>query len=151
MEVRRVAMDLRPSTLDDLGILATLSWFFRELEAACRDVKVIKVFTVQEESVPGPLKITIFRILQEAVGNIIKHAKADLIHVNLNKAGDMIHLLIEDNGQGFDQAGMANYCTLEKGLGLMSMRERAKLSGGTFAIESTAGQGTRIFVSWSCS
>lgn len=149
-EVRRVTMDLHPSTLDDLGILATLSWFFREFEAACRGIKVKKVFSIQEDSIPGPLKITIFRILQEAVGNIVKHAKADVIHVSLKKAGDMVQLSIEDNGQGFDQAGMDNYCPLEKGLGLMSMRERAKLSGGTFEIESAAGKGTRIFVSWSC-
>ncbi|MDP2786062.1 MAG: sensor histidine kinase [Sulfurimicrobium sp.] len=149
-ELRRVAMDLRPSTLDDLGILATLSWFFREFESACRGIKIEKHLLVQESNIPVPLKITIFRILQEAVSNIVKHAKADHIRVSLMKTGDVLHLSVEDNGQGFDPAGRDNYCPLDKGLGLVSMKERAKFSGGTYRIESAVGKGTRIFVSWSC-
>lgn len=147
-EVRRVAMNLRPSTLDDFGILATLSWFFRKFETDCRDIKVKKALSIQEDCVPGPLKLAIFRILQEAVSNIVKHSKADLIQVTLKLDGDMVYFSIEDNGRGFDQLGTDNYCPLEKGLGLLSMRERAKLSGGVFSIESVAGKGTRIAVSW---
>jgi len=150
-ELRRVAMDLRPSTLDDLGLLATLSWFFREFDSACRGIKIEKHLQVQENNIPVPLKISIFRILQEAVSNIVKHAKADHIRVSLMKAGDVLHLSVEDNGQGFDMAGGDNYCPLDKGLGLVSMKERAKFSGGTYRIESAIGQGTRIFVSWPCS
>lgn len=150
VELRRVAMDLRPSTLDDLGILATLSWFFREFESACHGITIEKHVLIQESNIPGPLKITIFRILQEAVCNIVKHAKADLIRVSLMQTGEVLHLSIEDNGQGFDPAGRDNYCPLDKGLGLVSMKERAKFSGGTYQIESAIGQGTRISVSWSC-
>lgn len=149
-ELRHVAMDLRPSTLDDLGILATLSWFFREFESACRGIKIEKHLLVQESNIPVPLKITIFRILQEAVSNIVKHAQADHIRVSLIKTGDVLHLSVEDNGQGFDPAGQDYYCPLDKGLGLVSMKERAKFSGGTYQIESAIGKGTRIFVSWSC-
>jgi signal transduction histidine kinase len=149
-ELRRVAMDLRPSTLDDLGILATLSWFFRDFEGACRGIKIEKHLLVQESNIPVPLKITIFRILQEAVSNIVKHAKADHIRVSIKKAGDALHLSIEDDGEGFDPAGLDNYCPLDKGLGLVSMKERAEFSGGTYQIESAIGQGTRISVSWPC-
>jgi signal transduction histidine kinase len=147
-EVRRVAMDLRPSILDDLGILATLSWFFREFGTVCQDMEVEKDFGIEEENVPVPLKITIFRIIQEATGNIVKHAHASRIRVSLNKAGDALHLSIEDDGVGFDAAETANYCPLDKGLGLLSMKERAKLSGGRYELVSAPGQGTRISVSW---
>ena len=67
------------------------------------------------------------------------------------KAGDALHLSIEDNGQGFDPAGRGSCFSLDKGLGLVSMKERANYSGGTYRIESAVGQGTRISVSWSCS
>lgn len=150
-ELRRVAMDLRPSMLDDLGILATLSWFFRECESACHSIKIERHLLVQENSIPVPLKITIFRILQEAICNSVKHAKADHIRVGLIKADEVLHLSIEDNGQGFDPAERENYCSLEQGHGLLSMKERAKFSGGNYRIESAVGLGTRISVSWPCS
>ena len=147
-EVRRVAMDLRPSILDDLGILATLSWFFREFGTACRNMKVEKDFSIEEKNVPALLKITIFRIIQEATSNIVKHANANRIRVGLKEAGGALHLSIEDDGAGFDAAGMPNYCPLDKGFGLLSMKERAKLSGGHFELASAPGQGTRISVVW---
>lgn len=147
-EVRRVAMDLRPSTLDDLGILATLSWFFREFGAACQDMKVERDFSIEEGHVPAPLKITIFRIIQEATNNIVKHANASRIRVSLKKAGGMLYLLIEDDGVGFDAADTINYCPLGKSLGLLSMKERAKLSGGHYELASEVGLGTRIRVLW---
>lgn len=147
-ELRRVAMDLRPSTLDDLGILATLSWFFREFENACHGTKIEGNFQVQEGSIPAPLKIAIFRILQEAFNNIVKHARADKIHVGLLRDGEALHLTIKDNGLGFDLGKQENYCHLGRGLGLLSMKERAKFSGGTYRIESAVGQGTRIGISW---
>ncbi len=147
-EVRRVAMDLRPSTLDDLGILATLSWFFREFCAVCQDMKVERDFNIEEENVPVPLKITIFRIIQEAVSNIVKHANASNIRVSLKQFGNSLYLSIEDDGDGFDLAETANYCPLNKGLGLMSMKERAKFSGGRYELVSAPGQGTNVRVLW---
>ncbi|MDO9068236.1 MAG: sensor histidine kinase [Deltaproteobacteria bacterium] len=147
-EVRRVAMDLRPSILDDLGILATLSWFFREFGTVCQDMEVEKDFSIEEKNVPVPLKITIFRIIQEATSNIVKHANASRIRVSLKNAGGALHLSIEDDGVGFDAAETANYCPLDKSLGLLSMKERAKLSGGQYELVSAVGQGTRISVLW---
>lgn len=149
-ELRRIAMDLRPSMLDDLGILATLTWFFRELENACRSIKIEQHLLIQENDIPAQLKVSIFRILQEATSNIVKHAKADHIRVSLMKTGDRLYLSIEDNGLGFDPAQRDNYCFLCGGLGLMSMKERAHISGGTYRLESSVGKGTRIYVTWSC-
>ncbi|MBS4095531.1 MAG: sensor histidine kinase [Sulfuricella sp.] len=147
-EVRRISMNLRPSTLDDLGILATLSWFFREFEEACRGIIVEKHFYVAETDVPAPLKLTIYRLLQEAVNNIVKHAGANWIRVGLDKADDAIHLSIEDNGQGFDPVEAGQRSGFNKGLGLLTMKERAILSGGTYTLESAKGHGTRIRVYW---
>jgi two-component system NarL family sensor kinase len=147
-EVRRIAMDLRPSTLDDLGILPTMSWFFREFEASCPGVRVEREFDAQESDVPVPLKLVIFRILQEAVSNATKHAHADRIRVRLRTRADELQFSIEDNGKGFDVEAMASLDRLPRGLGLKSMRERAELSGGIYDIESAPGQGTRIAIAW---
>lgn len=141
-ELRHVIMNLRPAMLDDLGILATLSWFFREFETACRGMKVEKHFNLREDSIPASLRVTIFRIIQEATNNIVKHAHADCIRVGLNRTGDTLHLSIDDNGDGFDPASHGS------GLGLLSMKERAEISGGRYTMKSAAGQGTRIEVSW---
>jgi signal transduction histidine kinase len=118
-EVRRVAMDLRPSTLDDLGIIPTLSWFVREFEIANPDTRIEKHISVIENDVPEPLKLAIFRIMQEAVNNAVKHADA-----------------LADGGDA------------RSGLGLQSMRERAEISGGTYAVISALGQGTKVCILW---
>lgn len=149
-EVRRVSTELRPSILDDLGILPTLSWFFREFEAACGDIAVEKAFNLAEHEVPVTLKITLYRILQEALNNIVKHAGADRMRVSLERIDDVLHLLIEDNGCGFDPASIKYVEGQGRGLGLLSMKERASFSGGTYHLESIPGQGTRIKVSWPC-
>ncbi len=147
-EVRRVAMDLRPSTLDDLGILATLSWFFREFSAVCHDTKVEMDFHVAEGNVPVPLKVAIFRIIQEASSNVAKHANATRIKVSLKNIGDVLYLSIEDDGDGFDPVELSRNGWRDKGFGLLSMKERAKLSGGRFELTSAPGQGTHICVRW---
>jgi PAS domain S-box-containing protein len=150
VEVRRVSTELRPSILDDLGILPTLSWFFREFEAACGHIAVEKAFNVAEHEVPVQLKITLYRILQEATNNIVKHAGANRVRISLDRIGEALHLLIEDNGCGFDPDSIPYVEGKARGLGLVSMKERAALSGGTCRIVSAPGQGTRIEVLWPC-
>jgi len=149
-EVRRVSTELRPSILDDLGILPTLSWFFREFEAACSHIAVDKSFNIAGHDVPVPLQITLYRILQEATNNIVKHAGADRVRVRLDRIDEVLHLLIEDNGCGFDPDSLECIDGQCRGLGLFSMRKRALISGGNYHLESTPGQGTRIMVSWQC-
>jgi len=135
-EVRRVAMDLRPSTLDDLGILPTLSWFFREFQQSCPGIAVDLGFSLDEADVPVPLKLEIFRIVQEAASNCAKHAQATEIRVCLAKTSAELALSIADNGKGIDLAALARLNSLKKGLGMKSMRQRAELSGGAYEIES---------------
>ena len=147
-EVRRMQMDLRPSTLDDLGVLATLGWFCREYQRIYSHIHIQKEIGLQESEVSTPLKVVIYRLTQEAMNNIAKHSKADLIHLSLGKKGDKIDLDIRDNGMGFDLEEIFSTERSKRGLGLSSMRERTELSGGTFAIESTQGKGTVIRASW---
>ena len=150
VEVRRVSTELRPSILDDLGILPTLSWFFREFEASCGEIAVEKAFNVAEHDVPVPLQITLYRIIQEATNNIVKHAGADRVRVSLDRVDEALHLRIEDNGRGFEPDSIRCTEGQARGLGLLSMKERASVSGGSYRIASAPGQGTCIEVSWPC-
>ena len=147
-DLRRVAMDLRPSTLDDLGLLPTLSWFVREFEIANPNTRIEKHISVIEKDVPEPLKLTIFRILQEAVNNAVKHSDAGCIRVSLHKEDDVLAFTIEDDGKGFDPGALASRGAARRGLGMQSMRERAELSGANYAVTSAVGQGTKVCVGW---
>jgi signal transduction histidine kinase len=147
-EVRRVATDLHPSSLEDLGILPTLSWFFREIETACQGVRVEREFVVSEADIHPSLRIVIFRIIQEAVSNILKHATPRRIRVRLQRRRDALQLRIEDDGCGFDPASIAGIDCAGRGFGLSSMKERARFSGASYQLRSAIGQGTRIEVEW---
>ena len=92
--------------------------------------------------VPTEARTPIFRLCQEAMNNIAKHSKTGLVNLSPQMEDGKLQLTIQDNGQGFDLE------TVRKGLGLSTMRERVGLSGGVFAIESIAGKGTTIRVSW---
>lgn len=147
-ELRRIAMDLRPPMIDDLGILATMTWFFREFGNTCQNIKIERNILVAEHQIPAPIKISVFRILQESFSNIVKHANADQIRVSLVEDSGVLLLSIEDNGQGFKTNENVNGFSVSGGFGLISMKERAKLSGGSCYINSATGQGTRIYISW---
>jgi signal transduction histidine kinase len=141
-------MDLRPSTLDDLGILATISWFTREFSAIYSTITIEKRIVVEEEEIPVPLKTVIFRILQEALHNAAKYSRAEHILLSLEEMDRRIVLLIEDKGVGFDVEKVLAEKNNLQGIGLASMRERALLAGGTFSIKTAPGQGTSICAMW---
>ena len=147
-DVRRIQRNLRPSVLDDLGILATMSWFCREFVTTYDWISVERQIDIQEADVPESLKIVIFRILQEALNNIAKHSKASLVKLLFRKVSGNIEFMIQDNGQGFDLRATLSNTSSDKGLGLDGMRERATLSGGNFLIESQPGSGTSIKAIW---
>ncbi|MGQ9637780.1 MAG: MASE3 domain-containing protein [Thermodesulfobacteriota bacterium] len=147
-ELRRIQMNLRPSLLDDLGIIATLKWFTREFGKIYSTLQIVHDFQIEEEEIPSPLKIVIYRITQEAFNNIAKHSQADLVLLSLRKVDSRMELIIEDNGTGFDPNLSFSPETCKKGLGLNSMRERTELSGGTFILESNLRKGTIIKAIW---
>jgi signal transduction histidine kinase len=147
-EARRIQMSLRPSMLDDLGILATINWFSRQYESIYPSIRVRKEIDVQEHEVPDPLKIVIYRVLQEALNNIAKHSNGSLVLLFLRKNSQTMELTIRDSGQGFDLEEAFSRKGASRGLGLDSMRERVELSGGSFSIESRKGAGTVIRATW---
>jgi PAS domain S-box-containing protein len=147
-EARRIQMDLRPSVLDDLGILATISWFCREFKITYPGINIETQVGIREDEAPESLKTVIYRIMQEALNNIAKHIRADLVHLSLRKTDDKIELAIRDNGMGFDIEENLSVERSRRGLGLTSMRERTELSGGSFSIESIRGEGTTIKATW---
>ena len=147
-ECRRIQMDLRPPMIDDLGLLATLSWFCRKFQTIYSGIRVDQEMAIKEEEVPDPLKIVIYRVTQEAMNNIAKHSKADLVRLSVRKVSGRMELTIQDNGQGFNPEKALALESTKRGLGLSSMRERTELSGGSFDIESAEGKGTIIRASW---
>lgn len=146
-EVRRISMALRPSTLDDLGLLATIAWFCREFEVTHPEVSVERDLEVAEAEIPDLLKTAIYRILQEAMNNVAKHSGAERVLLTLRKAGGTLELTVRDNGRGVDPGGTPEEGAVG-GFGLKSMRERAELSGGEFRLESAPGQGTVVGAAW---
>jgi len=147
-ESRRIQMKLRPALLDQLGIVATIGWHCREFQKAHSDIHIEMKITVQEDEIPVVLKTVVYRIIQEALSNAAKHSKANLVNLTLEKKPGTIELVIQDNGQGFDFDAATSLGSLESGLGITGMSERAHLSGGTFAIESVKGVGTTVHLSW---
>jgi len=141
-EVRRIMADLRPSILDDLGIIPALTWLCREYQKTYPHISVENRIGVSEDEVPDSLKTPIFRICQEAMNNIAKHSKASLVSLCLQQQNGRMELSVQDNGQGFDLE------TVKKGMGLSTMKERAQLSGGSYGIEAGVGKGTTIRATW---
>jgi PAS domain S-box-containing protein len=149
-ETRRICSGLRPSILDDFGILATIAWFYRNFQVACPYIRIERNIDINEEEIPEPLKIVIFRIIQEALSNIAKHSKAQLVKLDLIKQEGAIKLAIKDNGVGFDVDAILAKDICERGLGLCGMQERAELSGGQFTMAAEPGKGTFITAVWPC-
>jgi PAS domain S-box-containing protein len=146
-ETRCIYMGLRPSMLDSMGLLATLEWLRRECMKLYPERHIELETGVAEKEIPESLKINIFRIVQEALNNAARHSKAEWIDISLRRGGKGIELAISDDGAGMDLELILQTNTA-RSLGLISMRERAELSGGCFSIESAPREGTTIRACW---
>ena len=135
--IRRISTELRPAVLD-LGLAAAVEWQVQEFQA--RSGIQCKVRLLTREVVASNASTAMFRIFQEILTNVARHAKATLAEVVLQKQRDRLVLLIRDNGRGFDQADPS----LSKSLGLLGMRERAAILGGQVNISSAPGKGTTV-------
>jgi signal transduction histidine kinase len=140
--VRRIATELRPGVLDDLGLAAAIEWQVSEFQSrtgiACHfDARDVQPEYAQDVS------ITAFRILQEALTNVARHAQASEVHVTLEGEDGLVQLLIQDNGKGFSQATAST----KKTYGLLGIQERACRLGGQAVISSSPGNGTQVSVS----
>lgn len=147
-EVRTIVMNLRPSMLDDLGIMATISWFCRQFKQIYSSLEIMENIRCTERDIPDHLKTIIFRIIQEAMNNVVKHSRATRVVLGLCKTNGRIELCIQDNGKGFDLTGKLFMESMEKGFGITGMKERTEISGGSFHIHSGQGKGTEIKAVW---
>jgi PAS domain S-box-containing protein len=146
-ETRNIYMGLRPPMLDNVGLLATLEWLRNECMKLYPQRHIELETGVAEEEIPENLKVNIFRIAQEALNNIAKHSKAEWVDITLSNDGNGIELVISDDGVGMNLDQILQTSTA-RSLGLTSMRERAELTGGSFSIESTPGEGTTTRAFW---
>lgn len=142
-QVRDLALDLHPTILDDLGLVAALEWFVaRQAERAGLTI----AFTADnlEKSLPADLNTTCFRIVQEALTNILRHARAKEVLVTLRRETLELELVIRDDGIGFDVQAARQRAARGASLGLLGMQERAQLLKGQLQIHSARGRGTEI-------
>jgi signal transduction histidine kinase len=147
-ELLRIGTHIFPTPLEDIGILATISWFCREFQETHSGIQIEKQIDIQENEIPYFLKIMIYKTLRDALANIAALSKADLVHLSLLKKNQRIQLTIQDNGKGFNVGEVLRKEGQLETLGLSSLRERVKLSGGAFRIKSATGKGTTIHTSW---
>ena len=138
-EIHEISHQLHPSRLETLGLVTTLGSFCKEFSLQ-HNLRVQFVHQDVPEKVPQDLSLCVFRVVQEALRNVVKHSRAAEVKVELIRSDDQIDLCISDAGAGFDPA----FANVDVGLGLISMRERLRLVGGHLSIESQVSHGTRI-------
>lgn len=143
IELQRLIADLRPSHLDDLGLDAALRWYAGEIQKRV-PLKVDVSITGERSVLSSEVKTTLFRIIQEALTNVIKHAEAESARVELRYTPAGVRVQVSDDGLGFDLHKIA--ASQRTSWGLIGMQERASLLGGQFQIASALGEGTRVEV-----
>jgi signal transduction histidine kinase len=137
--VRDMSLLLRPSMLDDLGLIPALKWQAREVSRTSNLAVEVHAGSIPED-LPDEHKTCIYRVVQEALRNVTRHARAKHVQISLEQSGTSLHLMIQDDGQGFVPEK-------DKGVGLLGMQERVARLHGTFAIQSEPGKGATIQVS----
>jgi signal transduction histidine kinase len=137
-EMRGICCALRPAILDDLGVLAAISWQCRQISQGDEKLIVATDFDIHESMIPEACKTAIYRIVQEALNNAVKYADAKHLSVNLDRNDEYIQLTIQDDGIGFEEG------RLNSGMGMISMRERAESIGGLFELRSVKGKGVKV-------
>ena len=144
-EVRRIAMALRPTIIDTGGVLLALDRLCRELAEVARGLEVHRAIGVTEGDIPDAIKIHVFRVAQEALNNVLKHAQASNVWMHLELRNGALWLAIRDDGVGFDPAEVD---TRPAGLGLSGMKQRVRLHDGDLRIRSRSGAGTTLVAVW---
>jgi signal transduction histidine kinase len=144
-EVSRMIQDLRPSILDDLGLISAIDWY-ADIRLKSKGIHVSWEVIGTERRLITELETTLFRIAQEAISNIAKHADAENVNIVLEFSERRVILVIEDDGRGFDLQSILASGRSSSAYGLVGMRERVDLFGGVLSIESKVGEGTSIQV-----
>jgi len=144
-EIHKIIFNLRPRVLDDLGLVPAVSGY---LESHLPPLHIAYDLDVHglDQRLPATVETAVFRIIQEAITNVIKHAHADHVRVLLDFDGSLLVVFVEDDGRGFDTGEVLGPGASRRGMGLLGIRERAALLGGRFSIHSRPGCGTRLYV-----
>jgi signal transduction histidine kinase len=145
-EVHNLALELRPSSIDDLGIITALQQYAKEYSSKFGIEADFQAIGLDGKRLSPPIEIALYRIIQEALTNVAKHSEAKKVSVLMEVRGASIVAIVEDDGQGFDVQKVLTSRMSERKLGLYGMRERASLIDGVLTIESSPGMGTTIFV-----
>ena len=142
--IHDMALQLRPSVLDDVGLTAAIQQYARKYMHQYGTEVDVHFRGLEGNRLPSETETTLYRIIQEAMTNTAKYAKAGTISVLIECHDGQVRAIIEDDGQGFDVESLLSYAPKERKLGIFGMRERAELLGGKLSIESTPGRGTTV-------
>jgi signal transduction histidine kinase len=142
-EAHELALDLRPTALDDIGLAPALSAYVTRWSERCGLAADFQAVGLDGDRLPRDVETTVYRVVQEALHNVAKHAAARRVSVIVERRGDELTALVEDDGRGFDTEGVGSRSG-RRGLGLLGMRERVGLVGGTLLVESGDGAGTTV-------
>lgn len=143
-EVHALAVQLRPTVLEDLGLPGAISAYVKIWSGRSKIPVAAKIVNLSESRLPPEIELTLYRIVQEALTNILKHAGATEVQLVVSRLGNEVAVTIEDNGCGFDSQKTEHES--DDGLGLLGMRERVAAVDGTLVVESEPGAGTTLFV-----
>ena len=142
-QVRDLSLNLRPSMLDDLGLEPAVRWYASR-QAALAGLQVEFQADAMEGRLDPVVETACFRVAQEALTNVVRHARARAVAVEMRKQDGQLHLYVRDNGAGFDVAALREQAVLGASLGLLSMEERATLADGGLELKSSPGRGTEV-------
>jgi signal transduction histidine kinase len=140
--LHRLAVDLRPASLDHLGLEVALRQYTRSVGTSFGLAVRFKARGLKSERLPAALETALYRIVQEAMTNVVRHARATRVDVLVELRGDRVTLMIEDDGIGFDPEASQ----VGEHFGLLGIRERAEALGGTLTVESSPGAGSTVVV-----
>jgi signal transduction histidine kinase len=140
VRVRDLSLDLRPAMLDDIGLLAALLWLFGRLSRQT-NIEIDFQHSGLDRRFPQPVETAAYRIVQEALTNVVRHAGVSKAHVQVSADHRLLSVMIADEGKGFDPDAVLGAGATG---GLLGMRERASVAGGRLSVESGVGTGTRV-------
>jgi len=141
--VRRISRDLMPSILEDLGLVASIQWLVENFSKQ-HDIEVSLDMEDIDPLFPREIQINLYRICQESLTNVSKHADANRVSVTVGREEESMVFRVRDNGKGFDSNIIGEKGSQKRGVGLMAMKERMYIMGGEFDVNSRAGEGTEI-------
>ena len=144
-EVNQLSLNLRPALLDDLGLIEAIQQYVEEWSALAGFDADFQLIEREVGRLPRDVESMIYRLVQEALTNVLKHAAARNVSVILERGHDRVRAIVEDDGRGFDLDTLQRALNVRRRMGLLGMRERVGLAGGTLTFETSPGEGTTLF------